>query len=55
MNHIRVPDRALANYLIDIVDMIEHNWDGQDCVDYLMAIVSDLERNDESTDLYWNE
>ena len=54
MNHIRVPDKALAHYLTDVVDMIEPHWDGQDCINYLMAVVSDLERNDEFMDLYWN-
>lgn len=54
MNHIRVPDKALADYVANIADMIEHHWDGQECINYLMAIVTDLERNDESTDLYWN-
>lgn len=51
MNHIRVPDKVLANYLIDIADMVEHHWDGEDCVNYLMAIVNVLERNNETTKL----
>ena len=53
MNHITVPDKALANCLIEIVDMIEHHWDGQECIDYLMAMVSDLERNNETTKLFF--